>query len=257
MKKLPPANKWLPPRPVEPIGDDGWAVAMTTAPRPFTTARATLTALGRAGFPPAIVYAEPESDVAGFSALATVGHLVKHNRKKGVVKNWHYAASDLRRRQPNAAAYLICQDDAGFCRGVRAYLDAVLWPAPAESIALVSLYSCEAYGRPPRGNWQDRRGMSRFLSGAVAWILPAATIDQTLAALATCEAKRNLDNHVGRIAAASGLGCWYHWPSLADHLGNNNSALGDPLNSALRRPLDYPGDDAYLLAPTKFMESKK
>jgi hypothetical protein len=67
-----------------------------------------------------------------------------------------------------------------------------------------------------------------------------------LADLGGVESFRRVDAIVGRWAIEAGLDCWYHTPSLAQHIGLRNSALGDDSVNELREAHDFVGEDASL-----------
>ncbi len=81
--------------------------------------------------------------------------------------------------------------------------------------------------------------------GALKWAIPPRSARAILADLGHVEASRNIDARIGLWAQDTGQSVWCHTPSLAQHIGNGNSALGDPSTDSLRRAVDFPGQDAY------------
>jgi len=196
-----------------------WAVAVTTAPRPQPTLRQTLASLRWAGWPKCEVVADP--------------------RKAGSWPTWLRALSKLLNEYPAADAYMTVQDDAVFCPELREYLEANLWP-PGE-VALCSPY-CPTPYRSASGGWHaEDRGW--YLVGAVCWVIPAAAACSIVAELGSMQATSRIDARIGRWARETGRGVWYHSPSLVQHVGNGNSAMGDPLVNSLRRAADFIGQD--------------
>ena len=197
-----------------------WSVGITTAPRPVPTLGQTVASLGR----------------AGWLNLS----IVRDTRGIGAWRNWIGGLRLLIRRQPRADAYMICQDDVVFCRGLRSYLQRSLWPAERETVALCSVFTPAAYQTSPPGWHRQCRGW--YLSAAQAWVIPPESARAIVAELADLDASKHIDNHIGKWARQTGRVPWYHAPSLAEHVGSGNSALGDDRISDLRRSADFIGE---------------
>ena len=197
-----------------------WAVGLTTAPRPEPTLERTRASLQKAGWP-------------DFHVFDDVG-------QAGAWRNWIEGLGELIRRHPDADAYLMAQDDAIFCRRLRAYLEKTLWPAP--DVALCSPYCPTPYRRRRRGWHEESHGWN--LIGAVCWVLPPRSAQAIVAKLSGVEASRRIDARIGQWAAGAGRSVWYHTPSLVQHGGVGNSALGDENASDLRIAADFLGEDA-------------
>ncbi len=196
-----------------------WAVGVTTAPRRQPTLEQTLASLRRAGWTSTRVF----DDVKGSGAWG----------------NWINALKDLISQDPHANAYLMIQDDAVFCRGLRAYLERTLWPA--DRVALCSPYCPTPYRKPWRGWHEENRGWN--LVGAVCWVLPPDSARTIVAELGHVEARSRIDARIGQWARQAGLSVWYHTPSLVQHSGLGNSALGDMGMGSLRVAADFPGEE--------------
>ena len=197
-----------------------WAVGLTTAPRPEPTLKRTRTSLHKAGWPDCRVF--DDTDAAG------------------AWRNWIDGLEQLIRRRPRAHAYLMVQDDAVFCRGLRSYLERTLWPA--DGAALCSPYSPTPYRQPHRGWHEENRGWS--LVGALCWALPPDSARAIVAELGGVEAKSRIDARIGQWARGNRRSVWYHTPSLVQHVGLGNSALGDTCTGSLRVAADFPGEVA-------------
>jgi len=197
-----------------------WAVGVTTAPRPLSTLGRTLESLRRAGFGRAEVF----DDTA----------------RRGAWPNWLAALRALLEKDPAADALLLCQDDAVFCRELRAHLGRTLWPGP--DVALCSPYCPAPYRNATAGWHQQRRGWG--LVGALCWALPRRAAEAVLRDLGRVEAHSRIDARVGRWAAETERTVWYHTPSLVQHVGNGNSALGDRSTSPMRSATDFIGEEA-------------
>lgn len=195
-----------------------WAVAVTTAPRPQPTLERTLTSLAATGFP------EPL--------------LVSDATRAGSWPTWLAALKRLLEGRPDATAYLVVQDDVIFCRKLRSYLERTLWPS--ETAALCSPFCPAAYRRPTAGWHRENHGW--YLVAAQCWAIPPATARRMVAELSRIDSFSRVDAIVGRWARDAGLDCWYHTPSLAQHLGLKNSALGDNSVTDLRQASDFVGE---------------
>ena len=196
-----------------------WAVGVTTAPRPLSTLRRATTSLERAGFAGAQVFDDAD--------------------RCGAWPNWLRALRCLLRQHPDAEAVLICQDDIVCCQDLREYLDRTLWPG--REVALCSPYCPGPYRRAQTGWHEQRRGWA--LVGALCWALPRGAAEAVLDDLGEVRARSRIDARVGRWAAQTRRTVWYHTPSLVQHVGNRNSALGDVLDTNLRRAVDFVGED--------------
>jgi hypothetical protein len=197
-----------------------WAVAVTTAPRPRRTLDATLASLWAAGFPAQMI--------------------VEDQTKAGSWPTWLTALGRVVEADPDATAYMTVQDDVVFCRGLRAHLERTCWPS--ETTALCSAFCPGAYRRKSAGWHRENHGW--YLVAAQCWAIPPAVARRMLVELHDIDSFSRVDAIVGRWAEAVGLDCWYHSPSLAQHTGLKNSALGDNLVTDLREAYDFIGEEA-------------
>jgi len=196
-----------------------WAVGVTTAPRPCATLDRTLVSLAATGFPTPIV--------------------VSDTTKTGSWPTWFAALQRLLTTHPGAIGYLIVQDDVVFCRNLRSYLERTLWPS--ETTALCSPFCPASYRRKDAGWHRENHGWN--LVAAQCWAIPPATARKMVTELAGIASFSRVDAIVGRWAQSAGLDCWYHTPSLAQHVGLQNSALGDNIVSDLREAADFVGEE--------------
>lgn len=193
-----------------------WAVGMLTAPRATRTIERSYASLKDAGFDTLVT-----SDDVG---------------KRGSWCNWFSTVVAL--LTSNADTLLVVEDDAIFCKGLRDYLEATLWPDP--TCALCSAYSNGRYTERddmPVGWSEKNRG--HFLVGSLCWAIPRASAEALVKDLAySRNGVRGIDLRVGLWALDTGRSVWYHKPSLVQHIGCGNSALrskdmtGDPLWTA-------------------------
>ncbi len=200
------------------------ATVVLTAPRPQETLGRTLRSLHAAGF----------SDVAVYHDRQPSGHF------RAYMAAMRYALE----QRPDVDAYFLVEDDVVFCRGLYAYLQRTLWPGPVDRLALCSPYSPEAYRQPHTGWDATQSGRGLYLAGSQAWIFPAAMARAILADVAPRETIRNADWEIGQWVCEQGRQIWYHTPSLAQHEGIGNSALGDDAVSDLRHAIDFIGEEA-------------
>lgn len=197
-----------------------WAVIVTTAPRPRSTLGLTLTSLAAAGFSEPIV-----SD---------------DTSRAGSWQTWLAALRRLVDVAPDATAYLTVQDDVVFCRELRPYLERTLWPS--DKTVLCSPFCPGAYQQASSGWHVENHGW--HLVAAQCWAIPPIIARQMLTELSSVKSFSHVDAIVGRWATDNGLDCWYHTPSLAQHIGLRNSALGDNLVTGLREAYDFIGEEA-------------
>jgi hypothetical protein len=200
-----------------------WAVAVTTAPRPIATLPRTLESLERAGW----------SDFRVFPDTAGIG----------AWRNWIEALATLIAQQPDADAFAVVQDDVVFCRGLRAYLEQTLWPA-VRRVALCSPFTPAAYHERRRG-WNVRwPPPNQFLVAAQVWIFPPESARAIVRDLGHIQAHKGIDGRVGLWAERTRRSVWYHTPSLAQHIADTNSAIGNPPVASLRIADDFIGEEA-------------
>ena len=204
------------------------ATVVLTAPRPKPTLDRTLDSLEAAGFPA----------VSALNDATSSGHF----------RAWMSGLRWIVSRLPDADAYFVVEDDTVFCGGLKQYLQRTLWPGPTERIALCSPYCPKAYRQAERGWSDEQSGRGHYLAGSQAWILPAQAAQAVLAEVAPLHSVHNADWEIGRWAKQTGRKTWYHAPSLVQHVGLGNSALGDNTVSSIRYAADFIGEDAHAMA---------
>ncbi len=201
-----------------------FAAAMLTAPRPIPTRERTLRSLARAGF------------------LSV--RVIEDFTSRGSWPTWIRAAKSLLQAEPEADVYLLCEDDAFFCRGLKAHLARTLWPDAPDRVALCSPYSPAPYIATSEGWHPQNRG--EYLVGSLCWAFPPETLRAIASTFDGTESFRHIDAQVGRWAKSRGLTPWYHTPSLVQHAGIGNSALGDSQDTELRRAADFVGEEEWV-----------
>lgn len=213
-----------------------WAVGVTTAPRAVPTLERTLESLAAAGWSDVRLFAEPGSEVPRkFSALPVTS---RHSRL-GAFPNWYLGLAELVMTFPEADAYFLSQDDVLFARGLRAYLEAHLWPQPR--LGVVSVYCPAPYTRNrAAGFYVEEHGRETW--GALAYLFPNASARAVLGTpqvvnhrLRQTGGDHQIDGLVGQWCRITRLPYLVHEPSLAQHIGDVSTVFPGTSNSGKRR----------------------
>jgi len=214
-----------------------WAVGMTTAPRKQPTILRTLHSLLDAGWNDLRLFAEPGSEIPdAFSRLP----ISQRDTRLGAFPNWYLALSELVMREPQADAYLLCQDDVLFAQGLRSYLEERLWPA--ERLGVVSIYSAGSQStRGPDGFHIDNRGWD--VGGALALIFPSSAARAFLSHPYVLKHRQRgpeegmhfIDAVVGTWCQRTGFPFYLHAPSLAQHIGDASTLFSGAANDGPRQ----------------------
>ncbi|MGE5155111.1 MAG: hypothetical protein ACM3ST_13985 [Bdellovibrio bacteriovorus] len=200
---------------------------------------------------------------AELERLAGHGRLTWHGQPVGGWPNFLLAATELHLREPDAAHYLLVEDDVVFCRDIGAYLD-----LQRSGLDVASLYTSAQVEQRIRGRGAGFTRLNpgwHVSSGALALLFSNARLEQFLASdfvrgyrrrpptdLDPRHFRRDGLHHtdcvVGRFAAEAGCGIQYHWPSLAQHIGQASYMYpGFNGKGANRFSGDFPGEDASAL----------
>ncbi len=223
-----------------------WAVGITTAPREKSTFDRTVESLSVAGWPEdqLHVFAEPGtfSQTMELQSPVTI-----RGRRVGAFPNWYLSLEELVLTQPNADAYLLCQDDIVACRNLRQYLERVLWPHPV--VAFVSLYCGTLQSRTTNKEGFFRIDKSDLLYGALSIVFPAAS---ARAILLDPYVQRHRDGNAGTYgidsvlaswASETGLPAFVHFPSLIGHTGVTSAIFKGAGNDPSRCSDSFVGED--------------
>ena len=198
---------------------ESWAVGVTTCDkRPQSTLQKTLESLEKAGWK---------------------NYRVFHDNGRGAWRHWIFTLNSLVKDNPNVDAYFILQDDVVFCKGLREYMERILWPK-SERIAFCSPYTPTPYRTSTVGLNSFNAGEN--LCCAQSFIIPNETAKSILEDLGDLQAEKRIDMHVGRWALATNHTSWFHVPSLAQHLADDNSTLGNFSIPELRMASDFLGE---------------
>jgi len=198
-----------------------------TCPRPGeSTLQRTLDSLQAAGFDPPLVWRDSGE-----------------SRKQFVA--WIAGVQSLMTKRPDADAYFLVEDDVVFCRNTRAVLGS--WPDDPEKIAIVSPYTPSTYVIDAKGWHVESRGL--FLCTGQSWLMPALTLRRVAGdlrhLLTSPSTLRGGDYLVGEWAKQNSMLTYFHVPSLGQHIGLGNSAVGGYVldDSPRRKASDFLGED--------------
>ncbi|HAV64321.1 MAG TPA: hypothetical protein DCY13_18385 [Verrucomicrobiales bacterium] len=223
-----------------------WSVGVLTAPRRQPTLYRSLKSLAAAGWDEVRVFAEP-----GVVIPDSVPDRLITRRSERIQAwpNFLLALTELHLRQPHADAYLLCEDDVVYCRGLRAYLEQTLWPA--NRLGVVSLFT-SGYQDPQHGQgfFPTRHGLASW--GAQAYLFPNASARALLRhadvvnhrSRGPKQGRADQDAVVGYWCQKADLDYYMHSPSLAQHIGETSSLWETAELSGLRLATSFPGEEA-------------
>lgn len=192
-----------------------------TAPRPCSTLQRTLDSLVLGGW--------ALSDITVFDGSPPPGVKPSPRGCTQAYKNIFKQATT--RFGSEHQGVLVFEDDVVVCRGLLEYLQKVPLPEPLDKVAMLSPYCPTAYSnysQMPRWHREDKRGV---IAGTQAHVYTRKGVSRFLAFL-DIEHRTNgvtetgVDVQMGTTALSGGLHIWYHVPSLVQHLGICNSAVG-------------------------------
>lgn len=198
------------------------SLGLITCYRPGLDVRASVSALRRGGFDgPLHLFCEP-----GTPDVAPVRDVITHRNptRLGVLGNWRHCLAWL--LEHAAAEYLlVCEDDVAYCPGAR---DA--WARSLSRVGPVGFWSLYT-PRRDRDLMGGSRGWVAANRGRDAWgtqamIFPRASAELVLRYPPLREEDQMrgpTDAIVAQCFLEAGIPCYYHSPSLADHLGRVSS----------------------------------
>jgi hypothetical protein len=147
-----------------------------------------------------------------------------------------------------------------FCRGVRAYLEQVLWPA--ERIGVVSLFCPSNYARgKPAGFHAEDRGWDTW--GAQAYLFPYLSAELVLTSpifvqhrrSGPSSGSRNIDSVAGHWCRESRLPYFVHAPSLVQHVGVTSTLYPTAGIWGNRATVDFVGEQCDMSSSLATSES--
>ena len=216
-----------------------WAVGITIAPRERPTHNTTIDSFIEAGWDSIHIFAEPGVVIDDKHSHFPI---TQRKEKFGAWKNWFTALKNLVEFYPDADCYGIIQDDVIFCKGIRKFLEATLWPAP--DVGVCSVFTPSHYTNEVAGWYKNNRGGKLWM--AQTYFFPPEGAISCLNHPRCVEWKkdRQIDNAVGFWARSTKMYPYYFSPSLAQHIGHA-STLWSKNNKAngRRAASDFVGQD--------------
>lgn len=219
-----------------------WGLGVISAVRPVPTVQGTINSIRNAwGYSDQIyVFQEPDCSLLDFrddDGIAVIRRPNGSSEVNGIVpspegrfgnfQNWVQAAADLLDLEPDAEAFLICEDDALINVTSRDVVEGRLWPA--DDCGVVSLY-CATRKSLQRRQPALTKPLEPGLFGCVAAVYPrmvleALVTDPDVATFAGSVNQRNprpwerkaVDTWIGKRLGEYGLSVWVFSPSLACH----------------------------------------
>lgn len=207
------------------------AMAMVTAPRSRPTVSHSLETIRSAGFTGDIhLFAEPGCGAELMNLSSTVvPHFNPH--RLGAWKNWRQAATFLLEHS-QAEFLVLCEDDIGLSSDASAALDYAISQYPLAEIGYISLFTPwhNVLGQRVSPGWQSLR-IGFHTWGALIYCFPRPSLIRLLEATAKLPSTPQpyADWAISQACGLLDLKCLFHLPSLCEHLGHGNSAVGHVL----------------------------
>lgn len=231
-----PYNKMLKPN------VSNWAIGITVSPRPKENQYYTRTidSVIRAGWKNPHLFIEPDTELAE-------RHLelprIDRKEKYGCWKNWFEGLKELVEIYPDADCYGMIQDDVVFCRGVRVFLEKVLWPNV--DVGLVSVFTPSHYTEDKPGFYRRNYGGKLWMAQTFFFPPDRAKNCINHAVCTGHDGDRNIDNIIGRWLYRIRKPPYYFSPSLSQHIGETSTLWNNNLNQAKGRKSakDFVGED--------------
>lgn len=223
-----------------------WSVGLTTMPeRRDTTLPCTLTSLCATGWDEARLFVDGvEDDPVYYDCDATF-----RQPQIGAWANWCLGLTELHLREPNADAYLMCQDDVVFSKNVRQYIEK-RWHQRAGIMhgnGWLNLYTVSENEQViadkqlgtwhKSAEWNPGRQVGR---GALALAFSNQCVEALLShpsVVTKCRSGRPTTGIDGTVTDALNALGWREWvsnPSLCDHIGGNCSIIDRQVNELVQ-----------------------
>ncbi len=197
-------------------------VGMITCSRPIIDVHDSINRLRSGGFGDLVhLFCEP-----GTPTLRPMPRVIVHHNpvRRGMVGNWAYSLRWLV-EHTQADFLMICEDDVAFCRGAR---DA--WNSSIDQLGPVGFWSLytprrdRELVRQSRGWVASNRGRDTWGTQAMCFPRSSAEILLKYDALRVEDQMRGpTDAIVAQCFVDAKIPCYYHNPSLANHLGQISS----------------------------------
>jgi GR25 family glycosyltransferase involved in LPS biosynthesis len=202
-----------------PSTNSSLALGMITCARPQIDVHDTINELRSAAFAePLHLFCEPSSP-----PIRDLPGVVVHQNeiRRGCVGNWAHCLKWLI-QQTSADYFLISEDDVAYCQGAREALEHGI--AEYSHVGFWSLYTPVR----DRGLVGHKAGWVEANRGRDAWgtqamCLPRSSANILLAYPSLYTEPRTTDYIVAQCFIDEGVPCYYHNPSLTNHLGQISS----------------------------------
>ncbi len=233
-------------------------LGVTTAPRPKREdyLPTTLASLEAAGFkPPYHIFAEPGTPLNDETHRRH--DVLVAETVRGEWRNWIEAVEVLLAIPGDPLAIMTVQDDVTFCRRIREFLEARLWPS--DRCGAVQVYT----GRRYRGHQDFPPGLTqlplrflRTLNAACAIAFRPSALVEILRHVARHPWKglvlmsddparvTELDTGIGTALQELDYEVWSCNPSLGYHIGVTSALKHTGGANGNRQALEFPGEDA-------------
>jgi hypothetical protein len=247
-----------------------WTVGITTAPRDRGYyLDQTLKSLSRAGFDDPVVFAEPGSIIPSDFR----GHVNYRRKKYGDWTNWASGLYELFLSEPETDFFLMLEDDALLCMGLRDYLNYCL--PNLKDFASLNLYTSSKYFCPKRPRMFHNECQGKRTWSTVAVVMSQNSVLNFFADLDVqkhrffdifevqqgfwntnssygmgrssvidCVGNTIKDAVIGQWAEKLSLPIFYHTPCLVEHIGEFSTLTDDVSNPDNgRMSLDFVGEN--------------
>lgn len=198
------------------------AIGMITCDRPSLDLHTAIDELRRGGFDePLHIFCEP-----GTPEIGQIEHAIVHRNETrlGVIGNW---ANCLRRLLETTGAehLLVCEDDVMYCRGAR-----LSWNQAVDKYDRVGFWSLYTPQRD-QGIVGHQHGWVALNRGRDTWGTQAMCFPRSSAEVLLKYQPLHEDDQlrgptdaiVAQCFIDAGIPCYYHNPSLTDHIGRISS----------------------------------
>ena len=194
-----------------------WKIAITVSKRKVSYVEQTYQSLLDAGWNAADIWLFCEPAVVLDDVYPNV---IVNDVTLGEYRNWANSLKSI--AQFEADAYFTVQDDVIFCRGLRQYLDSVLWPE--YNCSFVSVFCPSKYAVDQKWQWV-RKQVGKNLLMAQTLIFPKGVVQQMIQSTSfkNCNPELHVDSFVGAWAMNYKMPPYFHNPSLAQHIGEHSA----------------------------------
>lgn len=201
---------------------DELAIGMIACERPQVDVHEAIAQLRQGGFEGLVhLFCEP-----GLATLRPMPRVIVHRNpvRRGVMGNWSWCLRWLL-EHTSAEFLMVCEDDVAYCRGAYG-----AWAAGARCLTGVGYWSLYT-PRRDKGLVGHQAGWVASNRGRDSWGTQAMVFPRQSAEIALAypplreedQMRGPTDAIVAQCFVDAGLPCYYHNPSLADHLGRVSS----------------------------------